>query len=74
MKISVGDPTEEGRYVVFTRCDSLQVKDWCEPEIATWHGGQWHNRRYVHGWIGPLPLARFSELKEMRRNRLEYDL
>lgn len=62
MKIQVGKPLVNGRYVVFVRCASHQVKDWCEPEIATWHDGLWHHGKHVHGWIGPLPLAHWKAL------------
>lgn len=63
MKIQVGKPLDNGRYVVFVRCASPQIKDWCEPEIATWHDGLWHHgKAHVHGWIGPLPLARWKAL------------
>jgi hypothetical protein len=59
-----GRPPEEGRYVAFVRCASYQVKDWLEPEIATWHGGRWHNFRPVFAWIGPLPLCKFEDYKD----------
>lgn len=59
-----GRPPEEGRYVAFVRCASYQVKDWLEPEIATWHGGKWHNFRPVFAWIGPLPLCKFEDYKD----------
>lgn len=62
MEIQVGQPQAEGRYVVFVCCQSAQVSDWCQPEIATWHGGRWHTRETVHGWIGPLPLAKVQPL------------
>lgn len=64
-------PPEEGRYVVFVRCESYQVKDWLEPEIATWAGGRWHNRRHVFAWFGPLPLCKWADFKGPAR---EYDL
>lgn len=73
MKIETGTPAEDGRYVVFTRCQSFQVKGWLEPEIATWHGGRWHNARYVFAWSGPIPLCRWEEYKHTWSQR-EYDL
>jgi hypothetical protein len=57
-----GDPPEDGRYVVFAVCASQQVRDWCEPHIATWHGGRWHFHSPVLGWIGPLPQVRAAAL------------
>lgn len=57
LEIQVGDPPDEGRYVVYHPCAALQIREWCEPEIATWHGGKWHARYPVWGWIGPLPVV-----------------
>ena len=69
MELRTGNPIEEGRYIVFSRCESYQVKAWCEPSIATWHGGKWHFRWTVWGWIGPLPVVRWDHFKKQ-----EYDL
>jgi hypothetical protein len=47
------------------------AREWCEPSIATWHGGRWHSYDPVWGWIGPLPVVHGNDcLKKMR----EYDL
>lgn len=81
----IGDPPEEGRYVVFVRCESYQVKGWLEPEIATWHGGRWHCAKPVFAWIGPLPLCKWKdyvqsfarteiEREKVARPAQEYDL
>lgn len=64
LDIRVGQPPEDGRYVVFVQCDGSQVSDWCMPKIATWHGGKWHFGETVHGWIGPLPLANLRRLRD----------
>lgn len=77
MKIQVGKPTVNGRYVVFVRCASNQIKDWCEPEIGIWHDGLWHHGKHVHGWIGPIPLARWKALvieSNAEPAPLEFDL
>jgi hypothetical protein len=66
-----GAPTEEGRYVAFVRCGSYQVKDWLEPEIATWASGRWHNYHHVFAWLGPLPLCKWADFKG---SPLEFDL
>lgn len=71
MEIQTGEPPADGRYVGFRRCDSYQVKDWCEPVIATWAQGQWHTAFRVFGWIGPIPLAPW---KELSRAQPEFDL
>lgn len=66
-----GEPSADGRYVVFAPCASAQVRDWLEPHIAVWHGGRWHSSeraRDIRGWIGPLPLLKVSDLPR------EYDL
>lgn len=57
LEINVGEPPEPGRYVVWTPCKALQVREWCEPSIATWHDGHWHSYEPVWGWIGPLPVV-----------------
>lgn len=71
--ISVGQPPADGRYVVFVRCASRQVSDWCEPQIATWQGGRWHTFDPVYGWIGPLPATRCEALLNLQP-KPEYDL
>lgn len=70
MTISTGNPTADGRYVVFTRCQAATAREYCEPIIVTWAGGKWHFGRRVYGWIGPLPICRALDLVEPR----EYDL
>lgn len=57
MEIRTGDPSVEGRYVVWKPSASRQISDWCEPSIATWHGGKWHSFDAVHCWTGPLPVV-----------------
>lgn len=57
LEIQTGAPPEEGRYVVWTPCQALQAREWCEPSIATWQGGRWHSYDPVWGWIGPLPVV-----------------
>lgn len=76
LEVQVGDPTVEGRYVVFTPCQAVQVRDWCEPSIATWHGGKWHYGIPIWGWIGPLPVVHGDELldKSRAQKTQEYDL
>lgn len=72
-EIQIGDPPEPGRYVVWTPCKSRQVREWCDPSIATWHGGKWHTYEPVWGWIGPLPLCNQATLSAEQFKR-EYDL
>lgn len=79
MEIQVGQPPADGRYVAFVQCASAQIPDWCEPVIATWHGGKWHLGEAVYGWIGPLPLAKGRDLilkstYKMAGKSQEYDL
>lgn len=78
LEISVGQPQAEGRYIVFVQCQSVQIAEWCQPEIATWHGGRWHTGKAVYGWIGPLPLAKVQPLLDAHfsaaREPQEYDL
>lgn len=78
LKISVGDPPKEGRYVVYHPCASHQVREWCEPSIATWHGGRWHSFDPVWAWIGPLPVVHSKECIEKITAHyppvIEYDL
>lgn len=57
LEIQIGDPPEPGRYVVWMPCQALQVREWCEPSIATYHDGRWHTRWPVWAWIGPLPVV-----------------
>lgn len=73
LEIQIGDPPEDGRYVVYRPCASRQIREWCEPEIALWHGGRWHSFHPVKGWIGPLPLGNEATLTEEQFKR-EYDL
>lgn len=73
LEIQVGDPPIEGRYVVYHPCASQQIREWGEPEIATWHGGKWHSRHTVLGWIGPLPVCNQATLTAEQFRR-EYDL
>lgn len=71
LEIQIGDPPVEGRYVVYRPCASRQIREWCEPEIALWHGGKWHAYEPVWGWIGPLPVVHGNDC--LKKNR-EYDL
>ena len=71
MEIQFGIPPIDGRYVVLVRCKSLQVRNWCEPKIDTWHKGRWHGFDEVLGWIGPLPAVSVSDLEQLQ---MEYDL
>lgn len=57
LEIQTGTPPEEGRYVVFTPCAALSAREYCEPSIATWHGGRWHSYDPPWAWIGPLPVV-----------------
>lgn len=74
MEIQTGQPQADGRYVAFVQCKS--VPDFCEPIIATWHGGRWHSDflRPVLGWIGPLPVVTTSELLDLADSKMEFDL
>lgn len=75
MEISVGQPPADGRYVVFAPCAAPSCREYCEPEIATWHGGKWHYWRPVWGWIGPLPVIHGDEITaKLRAAEREYDL
>ena len=47
----------EGRYLVWTPCAALQVREWCEPSIATFHNGRWHTYDPPWAWFGPLPVV-----------------
>ena len=68
MNIQTGLPTVEGRYVIWTPCASPQVRQWCEPSIATWHGGQWHSRELIYGWVGPLPVVHTRDPLKPRKH------
>jgi hypothetical protein len=57
LEISVGTPPENGRYVVWYPCAALQIREWCEPAIATFHGGRWHTVNPPWAWLGPLPVV-----------------
>lgn len=63
----IGNPSAEGRYVVFIRCEAPQAKAWVEPVIMPWHGGRWHSTfvspRKVLGWIGPLPVLKVEDIE-----------
>lgn len=77
LEISVGQPPEEGRYVIFTPCAALGARHFCEPSIATWQGGRWHTFNPPWGWIGPLPVIHGDELLKKQRPispQPEYDL
>jgi hypothetical protein len=66
LEVQVGEPPEPGRYVVYKPCAALQVREWCEPSIASWHDGRWHSYEPVWGWIGPLPVVHGNDcLKKM---------
>lgn len=62
MKIQAGPPPSDGYYVAYVRCDSYQIKDWCQPIIVSWAFGKWQTVKHVHGWIGPLPAAKWRAL------------
>lgn len=64
LEISVGNPPEPGRYVVWSPCKALQAREWCEPSIATWHDGKWASFEPVWGWIGPLPVVHGNDCLE----------
>lgn len=64
LEIQVGDPPESGRYVVYLACRPVQIREWCEPSIATWYGGKWHTYETVWGWIGPLPVVHGNDCLE----------
>lgn len=69
MQIQVGNPPIDGRYVAFVRCKGHGVSEWCEPIIATFHGGRWHETREVFGWSGPIKPVTVASLTAP-----EYDL
>lgn len=73
LKIQIGTPPSDGRYVIYTPCQSRQIREWGEPHIATWHNGRWIFGDPVMGWIGPLPLCNQAILTEAHF-RQEYDL
>lgn len=72
-EIQTGIPPVDGRYVVWTPCKALSARQWCEPSIATWHGGHWHSFEPVWGWIGPLPVCNQAILNAVQF-KAEYDL
>lgn len=72
MKIQTGAPTENGRYVIFVGCASQQVREWCEPHIATFYNGRWVFPHPVDGWVGPLPLVKRETL--LKPPTPEFDL
>lgn len=71
LEIQTGTPPEDGRYVVWTPCAALQVREWCEPSIALWQGGRWHSYDPPWAWIGPLPVVHGNDCLAKAR---EYDL
>lgn len=71
LEISVGDPPENGRYVVWHPCAARQVREWCEPSIATFHNGQWHTFHPVWAWIGPLPVVHGNDCPKAIQQRTE---
>lgn len=77
MKINVGLPKADGYYVAYVRCDSYQIKDWCQPIIVSWADGRWQTVKTVHGWIGPLPVAKWRPLLDAAiaaERAMEFDL
>jgi hypothetical protein len=72
----IGEPTIEGRYVIFTPCEAASAREYLEPYFATWHGGKWHWADPVWCWIGPLPVIHGGEilLKHDPYKIREYDL
>ena len=70
LEIQTGTPPEEGRYVVWTPCEALQVREWCETSIALWHGGRWHTYWPVWAWIGPLPVVHGNDCLKIRTQEL----
>jgi hypothetical protein len=70
LEIQVGTPPVEGRYVVWTPCKALQVREWCEPSIASFHDGRWHAYEPVWGWIGPLPVVHGNDCLKKLENDL----
>lgn len=69
IEIQTGEPPEPGRYVVWTPCAALQVREWCEPSIASFHDGRWHSYEPVWGWIGPLPVVPGNDSGAYRQAR-----
>lgn len=69
MKLETGDPTFDGRYVVYVE----GILGWLEPHIVVRVGKKWKfqgsSQDYpepIFGWIGPLPA--------MSKSTMEYDL
>lgn len=71
MEVQTGTPPEDGRYVAFVQCASLQISDWCEPVILSYHSGSWQYMWPVFGWIGPLQPVKWQTLLDREQ---EYDL
>lgn len=71
LEIQTGTPPEPGRYVVWFRCAARQISDFCEPAIATFHGGRWHTFNPPWAWVGPLPVV---TVKDCIAKQQEYDL
>jgi hypothetical protein len=78
LEIQTGTPPEPGRYVVWMPCAALQVREWCEPSIASYHDGKWHTYDPVWAWIGPLPVVHGDDCLQKERTDFvvepEYDL
>lgn len=74
LEVQVGTPPVDGRYVVYTPCKALQIREWCEPSIATWQGGRWHAYEPVWGWVGPLPVVHGNDCLKKLEPAPEYDL
>lgn len=72
LEIQTGRPPEDGRYVVWTPCAALQVREWCEPAIATYQGGRWHTYDPVWAWIGPLPVVHGNDCLPKPGNPFEH--
>lgn len=70
LEIQIGDPPANGRYVVWMPCKSLQVREWCEPSIATWYDGRWHTYDPVWAWVGPLPVVHGNDCLKLRTEAL----
>lgn len=72
LEIQTGEPSVDGRYVVWTPCKAISAREWCEPSIATWQGGRWHSYEPVWAWIGPLPVVHGNDC--LKAVKPEYDL
>lgn len=77
MKINVGPPPCDGRYIALI---PIKDSDYCEPVISDVLRGNWLWRNNVLGWIGPLPAPvtadalRADALRAAARAPQEYDL